>query len=657
MQDFTGNSSDLQRVAFIMGSGSNKQRFDFEINPDNMTENFAARNVFLQPEYGIQMQGFGPGLHTITIAGTTGVRKLTGVKRLTGSKNEKPYYKMQNTAGFDKYHEMFNFLQKQLDSVHDNQTTSEKQDTIVTFGGLDLDYMDYTNEHYYHCELAPQGYTFTQTADNPLSYRYEINLIVIGNAKEAATNEKSWLNLGNKQLGISTAKLRNAPDKKSVALSDKYSRELDDLRANNYKMLRTTAKNILKNMESRGVSGFRSPIINYGDGNKKFYRFHKSLSSSQIAKLYSKVYTGITTQVHLKVSGKEVVNLKISESNPTAWNAYWKKYVSSAMVLKDHNGVLDYGQTGSDASQGKDDSYDTDSIGKELYGNTVPTIDLSAYADTESTYKQLFGNVLSQFNAASYTAAAKAFSGSLESTIMNYGQLDTQDTQKVLGPYDVNAIYNELYSSTVPGLDYSQYLTMGELYVTMRGGDPSSISGSQIAGDETDPATSNTIPDVDTASDIYNILYGNTLNSENYNNFIEDLDAYNNDPDALIDDYTGDQASVITDDDGTEYSIGTSDYTNDNYDSAYENDNYYNRIVDEVDPTVDQWTQATTQPAEDSSSLYPLPGDNTADIDNLSSKVTTDSTGYINPQVSANAPLLGYNEISNILKVDESTTA
>lgn len=660
MQSF-GNGNSLQRVAFKLSTG---ETFNFSINPDSMTENFASRNVFLQPEAGIQMQGFGPGLHTITIQGTTGVRQIAA-KSSKGALS----YGVDNTAGFEKYHALFNLLKEQLESVHDNATSD---DTTLTFGGINLDYYDYTNEHYYHCELSPNGFTFTQSADSPLTYRYEIDLIVIGNASKASTSQTSWLTLGNKVVGLSTSKLKNTPnefdnksfDDASKLMASKYTKRnyLTSIEANDYKALRTTAANIERNMKSRGVDGFRSPIINYGDNNSKYYSFGSTLSSKQITALYKKVYSGLTAQVHLVVNDKNVLNINISSDNTSAWNAYWAKYTNTAKGIKNNNGVIDYGQSDSKDSSNKDTNYDTKNIGEILYGNTVPTLDLTKYGDTDTIYKELFSTVLSQYDGQTYTDAAKAFSDGIESTILNYGQLDSGDTAKYITVPDLTSIYNDLYKNTVTNFDYSQYLAMGQLYIAMNGGDMSSFQSNIPDPDATtSTTTANSLPDTDVASDLYSILYGTTLNTDSYNNFMVAAQNYN-DVDGLIEDYVGDQSSVKIDDNGNEVALGNVTYSPDNYDSDYENDNYYNRIVDEDDNLADQWTTATQSSANDNSSLYALAGDNTSDTDSLASKVSEDTTSsgsnsYINPNVSLTAPMLGYNEVSNLLRVDESSTA
>jgi len=126
----------LQRVAFRQynNDGTVKNTYRFNINPSNFQENFNARNIFMQTESSIQMQGFGQGLHTITISGTTGVRSMKGSS-------------ISQTSGFNKYHELYNMLKEQLQSVHDN--TDNVNGTGG--GGIRLDFLDYTNEHYYKC--------------------------------------------------------------------------------------------------------------------------------------------------------------------------------------------------------------------------------------------------------------------------------------------------------------------------------------------------------------------------------------------------------------------------------------------------------------------------------------------------------------------------
>ena len=74
----------LQRIAF---EDSNGTFYKFAINPQDMVESIPTRNNFMQTQDLIQMQGYGQGLHTITISGTTGVNHGRGVDKLKALKD------------------------------------------------------------------------------------------------------------------------------------------------------------------------------------------------------------------------------------------------------------------------------------------------------------------------------------------------------------------------------------------------------------------------------------------------------------------------------------------------------------------------------------------------------------------------------------------
>ena len=635
----------LQRVAFKLSTGDS---FYFRINPNSMQESFGARNVFLQPEDGIQMQGFGAGLHTITIAGTTGVRSFA---------NGTYTY----DAGFQDYQKMYSLLSEQLSSSHDNTQDMSTTTSHKTSTGVNLDYYDYTNEHYFHCELSPDGFQFTQSSDNPLSYFYSINLVVIGTADEPTYSQTTWVVLGNVNTGLSKTKLA---DDSGEVISNKYTKDIKtatsridaalsdgkykDYSGSNFSSLINDIKSIESNMDSRGVDGYRSPIVNYNDRGSKIYSFGKSLSKSKIESLYSKVYTGLTAQVHIVVGKSNIMDINISSDNKSAWDSYWELYTNTAMKLskKSSSGINDYGQTDADDSSSSLPNYNFNNIDNTLYGNTVPKIDLSGYKDTDAIYKQLFGSVLSSFSESDYKKAVQAFSGSIESTILNYGQVDAGDTSKILGPYSVKAIYNDLYANTVSNFDYSKYLSMGQLYIAMNGGDMSNFTADE-GPDEVNASSANALPDSETAQGMYNILFGDSLDEDDYTSFLNTVDAYNNLSD-YEDSITEGQSSVNVSDDGVEYVTDNDDFDLDALNNKLTLSQYEKQISDSgEDSTTDTWTEATQSSDNSGTTLFPVIGDDYSD----SYKSLSNSDDYLNPIVSADAPLYGYNEISNILKV------
>lgn len=643
----SNSSYHLQRVAFKLSTGDS---FYFRINPNSMQENFGARNVFLQPEDGIQMQGFGAGLHTITISGTTGVRSFA---------NGTYTY----DAGFQDYQKMYSLLSEQLSSSHDNTQDMSTTTSHTTSTGVNLDYYDYTNEHYFHCELSPDGFQFTQSSDNPLSYFYSINLVIIGTADEPTYSQTTWVVLGNINTGLSTTKL---PDDSSEVISNKYTSDLrkassrigyglsngnyKDYSGSNFSSLVDAIKSIESNMDSRGVDGYRSPIVNYNDSGSKIYKFGKTLTHSEIENLYATVYKGLTAKVHIVTGNSNIMDINISSSNTSAWKAYWELYTNKAMKLSksSRSGVNDYGQSDADDSSGSLPKYNYNDIKNDLYGKTVPRIDLSGYKDTDAIYKQLFGSVLSTFSESDYKKSVQAFSGGIESTILNYGQIDAGDTSKILGPYSVKAIYNNLYANTVSNFDYSKYLTLGQLYIAMNGGDMSNFT-SDDSPDAVTASSANALPDLDTAQSMYNIIFGNDLDTNDYNLFLNTVDDYNNISD-FEDSITEGQSSVNVDNDGVEYVADTDrNFDLDALNTKLTLSQYEKQIADSGDDTTsDTWTEATQSTDTPSTTLFPVVGD---DYSSNYKSISRNSEDYLNPVVSKNAPLYGYNEISNILKV------
>lgn len=162
----------LHRVALEI----NGSFYYFRVNPQNITESFPARNTFAKTEGTIYMQGYGLGLHTIQISGTTG----------WGHGN----------AGVEKYVELKNKL---LAYTEDNQYGLGKVGSFY--------YHDFTNGYSWQIELSSDGFKFTQSVDRPLLYDFDISMAVIKSASMPSYSEVSYTMTGNASPSLQMGKV------------------------------------------------------------------------------------------------------------------------------------------------------------------------------------------------------------------------------------------------------------------------------------------------------------------------------------------------------------------------------------------------------------------------------------------------------------------
>ena len=354
----------LSRVAFETSSGD---FYKFAINPQSISEQITARNVFLQTESSIQMQGYGQGLHTIEISGTTGVNR---------------------GRGFDNLIALKNLIVNHLNSAHDSK------DGGAT-GNVSLIFHNFTDNESWRVELNQQGIKIDQSKDDPLSFFYTISMVVVGAASTPATSEITWIQLGNINPSLPGRRIPTGMEYQygKTAVSGSfdfagYQRAADQFERSAHETIR-----------------------NYGQSG--MYEPQPFLSKSQIIALYKVVYGSLLP------------------------NFDWAKYVEAAgLFSKSKEGsVNNYGQSNAGDAVKILPPYSIQKIYQELYGDTVPNIDYNSYQNI-----------------------AKLFTQMRLGTVMNYnedGAFDTDDSSLTVG--DAVAMYSIIYQKTVPNIDYSHY--------------------------------------------------------------------------------------------------------------------------------------------------------------------------------------------------------
>lgn len=161
------NSTRLHKIAFQLGD----KWFRFAINPENYIHRKPHRTAAIKTKSRIIVQDFQEDIQTISISGTTGWNP-------TGRREDR---------GFLKIKEMKNYLETYANSGGDGRLPAQ-----------DFYFHNYTNGESFVVHLSPEGVTFTQDVSSPLTYRYEINLVVIRKAGEPSEDEIVDPEIGNR---------------------------------------------------------------------------------------------------------------------------------------------------------------------------------------------------------------------------------------------------------------------------------------------------------------------------------------------------------------------------------------------------------------------------------------------------------------------------
>lgn len=353
----------LQRVAFETSTG---QFYKFAINPQSMTEQVTARNTFLQTDNTIHMQGFGQGLHTIEISGTTGVN---------------------HGKGFDNLLALKKLIVDHINSAHDNTNASST-------GNVELIFHNFTNNASYKVELNQEGIKIEQSVDDPLSYRYSISMVVVGDASNPATSEITWIQLGNINPSIPVKKV-------PAGMEYQYGKTgLKDFDFAGYqKAFEEFQKSSVETIKNYGQSGM--------------YKKDFNLSREQVINIYKVVY------------GKVLPDFD------------WNKYVSAVGLFNRKKGgsINNYGQDNWSDTTKILPPYDLQTIYQKLYRNTVPAFDSEMYARLSSMFQQM-----------------------KLGTILDYGESGEANTEdSTLKLADALELFSIIYGKTVPEINYQDY--------------------------------------------------------------------------------------------------------------------------------------------------------------------------------------------------------
>ncbi len=157
----------LRKIAFQL----NDTFYRFAINPDNMVYANPHRTTAVKTKSKIIIEDFQEDIPSVTISGTTGLNP-TGVA---------------SDRGIAKIKEMKNFL-KNYASLGGNGKKSTS----------DFYFHDFTNGEHYVVHLSPEGVNYSQDANSPLTYRYDIKFVILRGAGEVDEDSSASPEIGNR---------------------------------------------------------------------------------------------------------------------------------------------------------------------------------------------------------------------------------------------------------------------------------------------------------------------------------------------------------------------------------------------------------------------------------------------------------------------------
>lgn len=168
-------TNDLKRVVLHLPSEGDKGWYRFKVNPENYSIEMPQRTSVIKTKSDIIIEDYGKDIEVINFSGTTGFKPImeNGVKR----------------NGKDKIEELEHIITKYAKGAGDGN----QQSNTMFFYNM-------TDGSYYKVHLAPQGLKITRSKDEPLLFRYDITLMVLGDAFEPDRNSIADPELGNKAI-------------------------------------------------------------------------------------------------------------------------------------------------------------------------------------------------------------------------------------------------------------------------------------------------------------------------------------------------------------------------------------------------------------------------------------------------------------------------
>ena len=148
-----GGGTKLERLVLQFIFPNNNHFYYFQVNPESYKETYPQRSTAFKTRSNFVVEDFGPGPGTITFSGTTGFRRVNGRDG------------MQRMAQ----------LQRDLEEFSSSGSVGEGSNPnrrMVLYNN--------TDEKAFEVALSPEGYSISRSVEQPLLFKYEIELFNLG---------------------------------------------------------------------------------------------------------------------------------------------------------------------------------------------------------------------------------------------------------------------------------------------------------------------------------------------------------------------------------------------------------------------------------------------------------------------------------------------
>lgn len=252
-------TNELKRLVLHFPSAGDNGWYRFKVNPENYSIEMPQRTSILKTKSDIVIEDYGKDLEVITFSGTTGFKAIREGWRIK--------------TGKDKLDDLMYLVSDYAESGG----SGNQQESSILFYNM-------TDNKYYKVHLAPQGLKVSRSKDEPLLFRYEITLIVLGSAFEADRNSISDPELGNKYTSSELSLNKKLDSLYPSAMKQRQQNNSDINLSNQNKRLKQTqtdttpktysptANGATINNPRMSTNGLRSNISNmatvvgYGNG-------------------------------------------------------------------------------------------------------------------------------------------------------------------------------------------------------------------------------------------------------------------------------------------------------------------------------------------------------------------------------------------------------
>lgn len=147
--------------------------YRFRVNPEDYSKEIPHRTSVLKTQSSILYEDYGQDVKTIQFSGQTGLKRR---KDFDG--------KMKN--GKDKLDELEDIINKYGNTAGSGNKSS-----------YDMIFYNLTDDESYKVHLSPQGFKIERSSEQSLLYRYQISLVILGDAGEPEFDTIDSSNIGN----------------------------------------------------------------------------------------------------------------------------------------------------------------------------------------------------------------------------------------------------------------------------------------------------------------------------------------------------------------------------------------------------------------------------------------------------------------------------